>query len=110
MPLLLTVSMLTTAYGGWPFDLVLLLLPVQAATMAARRAECDFDDGNRLVCGAECNALYATGSSGRILLVHLDHAGGSGLLCVGWRGLSSFPRSAWERTLDALRPVFSVSV
>ena len=37
LPLLLTVSVLTTAYGGWPFDLVLLLLPVmQAATTAAR--------------------------------------------------------------------------
>jgi hypothetical protein len=28
MPLLLGVSVLTTAYGGWPFDLVLLLMPV----------------------------------------------------------------------------------
>jgi hypothetical protein len=28
MPLLLLVSVLTTAYGGWPFDLVLLLVPV----------------------------------------------------------------------------------
>ena len=28
MPLLLIVSVLTTAYGGWPFDLVLLLVPV----------------------------------------------------------------------------------
>ncbi len=28
LPLLLTVSVLTTAYGGWPFDLVLLLVPV----------------------------------------------------------------------------------
>ena len=38
LPLLLTVSVLTTAYGGWPFDLVLLLLPVlQTATLAARR-------------------------------------------------------------------------
>jgi hypothetical protein len=37
LPLLLTVSVLTTAYGGWPFDLVLLLLPVlHAATVAAR--------------------------------------------------------------------------
>jgi hypothetical protein len=36
MPLLLTVSVLTTAYGGWPFDLVLLLLPIMhaAATVA----------------------------------------------------------------------------
>ncbi len=31
------MSVLTTAYGGWPFDLVLLLLPVIAvAGMAAR--------------------------------------------------------------------------
>jgi hypothetical protein len=39
LPLLLTVSVLTTAYGGWPFDLVLLLLPVlhAAATVARRR-------------------------------------------------------------------------
>ena len=38
LPLLLTVSLLTTAYGGWPFDLVLLLLPVvHAATTATRR-------------------------------------------------------------------------
>ncbi len=37
LPLLLTVSVLTTAYGGWPFDLVLLLLPVMyAATTVAR--------------------------------------------------------------------------
>lgn len=37
LPLVLTVSVLTTAYGGWPFDLVLLLLPVlHAATLAAR--------------------------------------------------------------------------
>jgi hypothetical protein len=37
LPLLLTVSVLTTAYGGWPFDLVLLLLPVlHAAATAAR--------------------------------------------------------------------------
>jgi hypothetical protein len=28
LPLLLLVSVLTTAYGGWPFDLVLLLVPV----------------------------------------------------------------------------------
>lgn len=28
MPLLLIVSVLTTAYGGWPFDLVLLLVPL----------------------------------------------------------------------------------
>jgi hypothetical protein len=28
MPLLLLMSVLTTAYGGWPFDLVLLLVPV----------------------------------------------------------------------------------
>jgi hypothetical protein len=28
MPLLLLVSVLTAAYGGWPFDLVLLLVPV----------------------------------------------------------------------------------
>jgi Glycosyltransferase family 87 len=28
MPWLLLVSVLTTAYGGWPFDLVLLLVPV----------------------------------------------------------------------------------
>jgi hypothetical protein len=38
LPLLLAVSVLTTAYGGWPFDLVLLLLPVlHAATTAAKR-------------------------------------------------------------------------
>jgi hypothetical protein len=28
LPLLLLVSVLTTAYGGWPFDLVLLLVPL----------------------------------------------------------------------------------
>jgi glycosyl transferase family 87 len=28
IPLLLIVSVLTTAYGGWPFDLVLLLVPL----------------------------------------------------------------------------------
>ena len=28
LPWLLLVSVLTTAYGGWPFDLVLLLVPV----------------------------------------------------------------------------------
>ena len=38
LPLLLTVSVLTTAYGGWPFDLVLLLVPViHAAATVARR-------------------------------------------------------------------------
>ena len=37
LPLLLTVSMLTTAYGGWPFDLVLLLLPVLHATAIVTR-------------------------------------------------------------------------
>jgi Glycosyltransferase family 87 len=37
LPLLLTVSVLTTAYGGWPFDLVLLLLPIlHAAALAVR--------------------------------------------------------------------------
>jgi hypothetical protein len=37
LPLLLLVSILTTAYGGWPFDLVLLLVPVLhlAAGLAA---------------------------------------------------------------------------
>jgi hypothetical protein len=37
LPLLLSVSVLTTAYGGWPFDLVLLLLPLlHAATLAMK--------------------------------------------------------------------------
>jgi hypothetical protein len=37
LPLLLLVSMLTAAYGGWPFDLVLLLVPVlRAAALLAR--------------------------------------------------------------------------
>jgi hypothetical protein len=36
MPLLVLVSFLTTFYGAWPFDLVILLLPVvQAAVWAA---------------------------------------------------------------------------
>jgi hypothetical protein len=35
LPLLLLVSMLTAAYGAWPFDLVLLLVPV--IQVAARR-------------------------------------------------------------------------
>ena len=35
MPLLVLVSFLTTFYGAWPFDLVILLLPViQAAVWA----------------------------------------------------------------------------
>ncbi len=37
VPLLLTVSVLTTAYGGWPFDLVLLLLPVLHTAAAVTR-------------------------------------------------------------------------
>jgi hypothetical protein len=38
LPLLLLVSVLTTAYGGWPFDLVLLLVPVvRVAAQLPRR-------------------------------------------------------------------------
>ncbi len=37
MPLLLLVSVLTTAYGAWPFDLVLLLLPVVAVAAELSR-------------------------------------------------------------------------
>jgi hypothetical protein len=37
MPLLLLVGMLTTAYGGWPFDLILLLLPVVAVAAELSR-------------------------------------------------------------------------
>jgi hypothetical protein len=38
LPLLLLVSLLTAAYGAWPFDLVLLLVPVvQRAAVAARQ-------------------------------------------------------------------------
>jgi hypothetical protein len=38
LPLLLLVSLLTAAYGAWPFDLVLLLVPVvQQAAMVSRQ-------------------------------------------------------------------------
>jgi hypothetical protein len=37
LPLLLLVSMLTAAYGAWPFDLVLLLLPVLQGGAALAR-------------------------------------------------------------------------
>jgi hypothetical protein len=37
MPMLLLVGMLTAAYGAWPFDLVLLLLPVVAAAAELSR-------------------------------------------------------------------------
>ena len=39
MPLLLLVSVLTTAYGGWPFDLVLLLVPVVQIAVRLHGAE-----------------------------------------------------------------------
>jgi hypothetical protein len=39
-PVLLLASFLTAPYGGWPFDLVVLLLPVlQSAIAASRRGE-----------------------------------------------------------------------
>ncbi len=38
LPLLLLVSVLTAAYGAWPFDLVLLLVPVLRAATALLRA------------------------------------------------------------------------
>jgi hypothetical protein len=42
LPLLLLVSMLTAAYGAWPFDLVLLLVPIMHAAAAVQR------DGRRV--------------------------------------------------------------
>jgi hypothetical protein len=38
LPSLLLVSVLTTAYGGWPFDLVLLLVPVVQVAARLERA------------------------------------------------------------------------
>jgi hypothetical protein len=38
LPLLLLVSVLTTAYGGWPFDLVLLLVPVLQVAVTLLRS------------------------------------------------------------------------
>jgi hypothetical protein len=37
LPLVLLVSFLTAAYGAWPFDLVLLLVPVMAVAARQRR-------------------------------------------------------------------------
>jgi len=38
LPLLVLVSLLTTPYGAWPFDLVVLLLPVIEIAARARQA------------------------------------------------------------------------
>jgi len=38
LPMLLLVSLLTAAYGAWPFDLVLLLLPVMQRASQIQRA------------------------------------------------------------------------
>jgi hypothetical protein len=59
LPLLLLVSMLTAAYGGWPFDLVLLLVPVlRAAALLARAGAVR----PALLAGAAYLAINAAGA------------------------------------------------
>ena len=70
MPLLLLVGMLTTAYGAWPFDLVLLLLPVVALAAELSR------NGSRARCAAAVGAyLVVNGMALALLLREVEYLG-----------------------------------
>ena len=62
MPALLLVSVLTAAYGAWPFDLVLLLVPVLHLAAAVAR------DGRPRVVSAAVAAAAAFAGLGGVLL------------------------------------------
>jgi hypothetical protein len=62
MPLLLLVGVLTTAYGGWPFDLVVLLVPVIALAAELART------GSPTRCGVAIAVYVAINWLGLVLL------------------------------------------
>jgi hypothetical protein len=62
--MLLLVGVLTTAYGGWPFDLVVLLLPVVALAADLSRT------GSPRLWGTAVAAYLAVNGLALALLLH----------------------------------------
>jgi hypothetical protein len=65
MPLLVVVSLLTTSYGAWPFDLVVLLLPLLRAAVWVANRPTPLLVGAAVGCGAVIN--------GAALIMNLFH-------------------------------------
>jgi hypothetical protein len=108
MPLLLLAGVLTTAYGGWPFDLVLLLLPVVAVAAELSRG------GSPVRCATAMTVYVAINWLALVLLSrgveYLWFIWMTPALLLGYlidRGLRAryFPCRGWLGVGNALRGV-----
>jgi hypothetical protein len=61
LPLLLLISFVTASYGAWPFDLVVLLVPVLGLAVAVRK--------ERRLVQALAGAVYLLMNAGAVMLV-----------------------------------------